>query len=95
MVPITVYYSPYCPFCVMALRLLEERGLQPEKIRVDNDPRLKQQMIERSGRHTVPQIFFGERHVGGCDDLFALERSRGMDVLISGNNEPQGANNAN
>ena len=94
MTPTTVYYSPYCPFCIMAFRLLEQRGVDdPEKIRVDNDPERKEEMVRRSGRRTVPQIFIGPVHVGGCDELHALDRSGELAEILGRYSDKEGATN--
>ena len=78
-----IYSTAYCPFCVRAKALLERKEVEFEEIRVDLEPLLRREMMERSGgRHTVPQIFIGEVHVGGCDDLFALERQGRLDSLL-------------
>jgi glutaredoxin 3 len=69
-----MYTTQACPYCTRAKALLRQRGVEAiEEIRVDMDPEQRQQMIELTGRRTVPQIFIGERHVGGCDDLLALD----------------------
>jgi glutaredoxin 3 len=74
--PVRMYTSAVCPFCVRAERLLGERGVQNiEKIRVDLDPSQKEKMMAETGRRTVPQIYIGSTHVGGCDDLFDLDRA--------------------
>jgi glutaredoxin 3 len=82
--PVEVYASRYCGWCTRALLLLDARGVQPQIINVDSDPALRRAMEERSGRHTVPQIFIGDRHVGGYDDLRALDASGELDTLLSG-----------
>jgi glutaredoxin 3 len=82
--PITVYVTGWCPYCQRARALLTTKGLVFNEINVDDDDKFRQEMIERSGRRTVPQIFIGEKHVGGCDDLFALEDSGELDRLIQG-----------
>lgn len=83
---VSMYSTGTCPFCVMAERLLTKKGVANiEKIRVDLDPDKRQEMVERTRRRTVPQIFIGETHVGGFDDLAALDRAGGLDVLLSGN----------
>jgi len=87
---VTVYYSPWCPFCVMALRLLEEIGVEPEKIRVDLDSVMKRKMIERTGRTSVPQIFIGERHVGGCDELKKMHEKGKLIPLLEAEPNPTG-----
>ena len=79
-----VMYSPaFCPYCVRARSLLERKGVAINEIKVDEDMRERQIMMERSGRRTVPQIFIGERHVGGYDDLAALDRSGELDQLLA------------
>ena len=80
---IRVYSTDYCPYCVMAKRLLERKGAAFEEIRVDHDDALRLEMMQLSGRRTVPQIFIGETHVGGFDDLSALDRAGGLDPLLA------------
>ena len=80
---IVVYASGWCPYCARARALLEKKGLAITEIDVE-DGKLREEMIARSGRRTVPQIFIGEKHVGGCDDLLALEGSGELDRLIQG-----------
>lgn len=77
-----VYASRYCGWCTRALALLEAKGIQPEVISVDADQNLRREMEQRSGRHTVPQVFIGERHIGGYDDLRALEMAGHLDELL-------------
>jgi len=77
-----MYATAACPFCQSAERLLAAKGVAIEKIRVDLKPELRAEMTKRSGRHTVPQIWIGERHVGGCDDLYALDRQGELDTLL-------------
>ena len=78
-----MYLTASCPFCQSAERLLAEKGVRElEKIRVDLQPERRAEMRQKSGRHTVPQIWIGERHVGGCDDLYALEREGKLDPLL-------------
>ncbi len=79
---IVMYSTGACPFCMMARRLLEAKGVEYEEIRVDRDPDARRTMERVSGRHTVPQIFVGERHVGGFDELDALERAGELDGLL-------------
>lgn len=80
---ITMYSTGFCPFCIRAKQLLKSKGIeQIDEIRIDQNPAERAVMMERTGRHTVPQIFIGNTHVGGCDDLFALERSGGLDPLL-------------
>lgn len=83
--PVTIYTTQFCGFCHAAKRLLAQKGAAFEEIDVGRNPGLRQEMMARAnGRHTVPQIFVGETHVGGCDDLYALERSRKLDALLEG-----------
>jgi glutaredoxin 3 len=82
--PITIYLTGWCPYCQRARQLLDGKHAAFAAIDVDDDPKFREEMIARSGRRTVPQIFIGERHVGGCDDLFALDRSGELDRLLEG-----------
>jgi glutaredoxin 3 len=82
MARVLMYATAACPFCQSAERLLLAKGAQLEKIRVDLEPARRAEMTQKSGRHTVPQIWIGERHIGGCDDLYALEREGGLDPLL-------------
>ncbi len=79
-----MYITAACPFCRSAERLLLEKGVRIEKVRVDLEPARRAEMVQKSGRRTVPQIWIGERHVGGCDDLYALEREGKLDPLLEG-----------
>ena len=81
---VTVYVSDWCPYCVRAKGLLTNKNVVFREINVEDDPKLREEMIARSNRRTVPQIFIGDRHVGGCDDLFELDRSGELDRLIQG-----------
>ncbi len=84
MKPVTMYTTQVCPFCVRAKALLAQRGVTTiDEIRVDLDPVQRDRMIERTGRRTVPQIFVGDAHVGGCDDLQALDRRGGLAALLA------------
>lgn len=81
---VEIYTSPYCGFCHAAKRLLSQKGASFSEIDVTRDPAIRQQMMQRAnGRHTVPQIFVGDVHVGGCDDLYALERAGKLDPLLA------------
>ena len=83
MQPVTIYTTGWCPYCHRALAVLKSAGVTDlEEIRVDDAPEQKTRMIERSGRRTVPQIFIGETHVGGCDDLVALVQKDGLNALL-------------
>lgn len=84
MPPIKMYSTAYCPFCVRAERLLNTKGVtEIDKIRVDLDPSLRAEMMQMTGRRTVPQIFIGDTYVGGCDELYALERAGRLDPLLA------------
>ena len=84
MAKVVMYATGVCPFCLMAERLLKSKGVaEIEKIRVDLEPQRRQEMMERTGRRTVPQIYVGERHVGGFDDLAALDREGGLEPLLA------------
>lgn len=80
---VRVYSSHFCPYCVMAKRLLETKGVRFEEIRVDEDPSRREEMTRITGRRTVPQIFVGDTHVGGFDDLSALDRAGKLDPLLA------------
>lgn len=81
---VLMYTSATCPYCTAAERLLSNKGVTGiEKVRIDLEPERRDEMIERTGRRTVPQIFIGERHVGGFDDLAALDRAGGLDPLLA------------
>ena len=83
--PIRMYATATCPYCIRAEQLLLDKGVTGlDKIRVDLDPARREEMMKLSGRRTVPQIFIGDYHVGGCDDLFALERAGKLDPLLAG-----------
>lgn len=81
---VVLYTTRWCPFCVRALQLLEAKGADYREIPVDGDPALRQEMTAKAGRHTVPQIWIGATHVGGCDELYALERAGRLDALLEG-----------
>lgn len=81
---VRVYSTLFCPYCCMARRLLESKGVRFEEIRVDERPGLRDEMTRITGRRTVPQIFVGETHVGGFDDLSALDRAGKLDPLLHG-----------
>lgn len=84
MKPVEIYTSPLCGFCHAAKRLLNQKGVSFSEVDVLVDPSRKPEMIERaSGGRTVPQIFIGDTHVGGCDDLFALEDAGKLDALLA------------
>ncbi len=80
---VRLYSSGYCPFCTMAKRLLSSKGVKYDEIEVDKHPELREEMVRITGRRTVPQIFVGDVHVGGCDDLYALNASGNLDPLLN------------
>lgn len=83
MAEVTMYATAACPYCVNAERLLRGKGVtEINKIRVDLEPGRRVEMMERTGRRTVPQIYIDERHVGGFDDLYALDRAGELDALL-------------
>ncbi|WP_050479895.1 glutaredoxin 3 [Herbaspirillum rhizosphaerae] len=80
---VVMYSTAVCPYCMMAERLLKSKGIEDiEKIRVDLDPQQREIMMQKTGRRTVPQIYVGDTHVGGFDDLSALDRAGGLDPLL-------------
>lgn len=82
---VKMYTTQVCPYCTRAKSLLQQRGVtQIEEIRVDLDPEAREHMMSITGRRTVPQIFVGDTHVGGCDDLFALDQRGGLIPLLNG-----------
>ncbi|MBC3934178.1 MAG: glutaredoxin 3 [Undibacterium curvum] len=81
---VTMYSTAVCPYCTMAERLLKSKGVDDiEKIRVDLDPAVREAMMQKTGRRTVPQIYIGDTHVGGFDDLSALDRAGKLDSLLN------------
>ena len=82
---VTMYYKPTCPYCQRAHQLLTAEGVAYEGIDISREPERREEMIARAGgRKTVPQIFIGDTHVGGCDDLHALEAAGKLDALLAG-----------
>jgi len=80
---VTIYTKANCPYCVRAKSVLDNKGVAYQEIRIDEQPELRPQMIERAaGRTTVPQIFIGEQHIGGCDDMLALDAAGKLDPLL-------------
>lgn len=79
-----IYTSAYCPYCTHAKSLLVEKGVDFEEFSIDGHPEVRREMAAKAGKNTVPQIWIGERHVGGCDDLVALERAGQLDALLNG-----------
>lgn len=80
---ITIYTTSICPYCMMAKRLLNKKGAKFDEIDVGGKPALRSEMQEKSGRYTVPQIWIGSRHVGGCDDLHDLDATGELDRLLA------------
>jgi len=83
MADVTIYTKPFCPYCDRALALLSRKGAKVTEFVAAMDPDRKAEMVRLSGRTTYPQIFIGERHVGGCDDLYALDAAGGLDPLLA------------
>ncbi len=81
---VVIYSKSWCPFCVQAKRLLQSKKVDFTEIDVEREPAKMQEMMKNSGRRTVPQIWVGDTHVGGCDDLFAAEQTGKLDQLIAG-----------
>jgi glutaredoxin 3 len=81
---VTMYISDWCPYCQRAKSLLTQKQIVFNEINVEEDAKSRDEMIARSNRRTVPQIFIGDKHVGGCDELYALDRSGELDRLIQG-----------
>ena len=81
---IVMYSTSWCPYCARARSLLTRKGVSFLDIDIEAQPEQREQMIRRSGRHTVPQIFIGERHIGGSDDLDELDSAGGLDPLLQG-----------
>lgn len=84
MATVKMYTTAVCPYCVRAKQLLKQRGVDRiEEIRIDTDPQAREHMMQITGRRTVPQIFIGDTHVGGCDDLYALDGQGGLAPLLA------------
>ncbi|MEH6543979.1 MAG: glutaredoxin 3 [Porticoccaceae bacterium] len=81
-IAVVLYSTRFCPYCIAARRFLKAKSVEFEDIAVDGDHQLRQEISDRSGQHTVPQIWIGERHIGGFTDMQALERSGELDVLL-------------
>jgi glutaredoxin 3 len=85
MQPVRIYTTPFCGYCQMAKRLLTKKGVRFDEVDVSASPELRQEMMQRAGgRRTVPQIFIGDTHVGGCDDLYDLDGEGRLDPLLAG-----------
>ncbi|VAW91752.1 hypothetical protein MNBD_GAMMA21-2779 [hydrothermal vent metagenome] len=82
MANVVMYCTRFCPYCVRAKDLLEHKGIEYDEISVDSDRVKRQEMMQLSGRTSVPQIFIGEDHIGGCDDLYALDAAGGLDTKL-------------
>ncbi len=84
MQPVKMYTTAVCPYCIRAKQILQAKGVEAiDEIRVDLQPEARTKMMEITGRRTVPQIFIGDTHVGGCDDLIALDRKGGLEPLLA------------
>lgn len=83
MAKVTIYTRPFCGYCARALKVLGEKGADFTEVEAGMDPKLRQEMMDRSGRTTFPQIFVGEQHIGGCDDMIALDRQGKLDALLA------------
>lgn len=84
MAKVMMYSTGVCPYCTMAEKLLRSKGVaEIEKVRVDLDPARRDEMMQKTGRRTVPQIYIGETHIGGFDDLSALEKAGGLDAMLA------------
>ncbi|MOA15376.1 glutaredoxin 3 [Geopseudomonas aromaticivorans] len=84
MQPVVIYSSDYCPYCMRAKQLLSHKGVDFTEINVDGQREARAEMARKAGRTSVPQIWIGATHVGGCDDLYALERAGKLDALLRG-----------
>ena len=85
MIPVTVYTKPGCPYCARAMRLLADKDADVTEVVASRDPKVKAEMVQRAGgKSTFPQVFVGDRHVGGCDDLMTLERQGKLDAMLAG-----------
>lgn len=83
MADVIIYTTPVCPYCVRAKHLLKQKGAAWTEIDVSRDPAERQALVARTGMRTVPQIFINGKHVGGCDELYALDRAGGLDPLLA------------
>lgn len=81
---VVLYGTRFCPYCIAARKMLAHKGVDYEDISVDGNPSMRSELLQRSGQHTVPQIWIGETHVGGFDDLYRLERSGELDKMLAG-----------
>ncbi len=83
MTKVVIYTTAHCHYCVQAKQLLDQKHIKYEEIRIDTDPEKSAEMIKRSGRKSVPQIFINDQHIGGCDDLYAANKSGQLDLLLN------------
>jgi len=83
MAKVVIYTRPFCGYCSRALALLAKKGVDFTEIEAGMDPEKRREMMERSGRNTFPQIFIGDRHIGGCDEMMALEHAGKLDALLA------------
>jgi glutaredoxin 3 len=83
MAHVTIYTRPFCGYCARAIALLGDKGVDFTEVEAGMDPKLRQEMMDRSGRTTFPQIFVGEQHIGGCDEMMALERDGKLDQMLA------------
>ena len=80
---VIIYTTKYCPFCIRAKHLLKQKKADYQEIAVDQNIKLRQEMMQKCGRHTVPQIWINQQHIGGCDELHQLEREGKLDTLLA------------
>lgn len=80
---IVIYTTRFCPFCIRAKHLLKNKGLEFKEVPVDNNNQLRREMAKKAGRTSVPQIWIGDRHVGGCDDLYHADSTGELDTLLA------------
>ncbi|MBY9066394.1 glutaredoxin 3 [Hyphomonas sp. WL0036] len=84
MAKVTIYTRAFCPYCTRAVQVLKEKGVELNEIDAGMDPKLREEMIQRSnGGRTFPQIFVGDQHIGGCDDMIALDRAGKLDPMLA------------
>lgn len=84
MAKIVIYTTQICPYCVRAKMLFQRKGATYEEIDVSHDDEMRRRLVSMTGQRTVPQIFINDRHIGGCDDLYALDRQGALDTLLAG-----------
>jgi len=81
---VVMYTTRFCPYCIRARQLLESKKVKFREIAIDREPGLRMEMVEKSQRYTVPQIWIGDEHIGGCDELYDLERQQKLDTMLAG-----------